>query len=272
MKSNLLIYKIVVHYIFLNVIRLNNPWNFFGLNSQYFNKEKKIFSKWDLNFLIPVKWRLEQIKLDDIKKDSSFPLFLKPEWGQNSYSIKCVNSYEEFELHCKTLNNSDQYFAQIAAKDNLEFEVFYVKNPKNLDEFSILSLTETINIKKIKHPINSIFNKNTIYKNIVLTTPQKNIIWEYLKTIGDLKIARVCVKTSSIESFFAGDFKIVEINIFTPMPLCFLDKSIKKNYNKVFFKSLVFNLACLTDKSQGGLKIFLQMLKKHFAINKSQWF
>lgn len=45
---------------------------------------------------IPLKWRLKQTYLDKNNPPCKFPVFLKPEWGQNSNGIKRADSKDDF--------------------------------------------------------------------------------------------------------------------------------------------------------------------------------
>jgi hypothetical protein len=73
----------------------SKPWRFSQLNKKYFNEEKGIFSKLEIEENIPLKWKLKNLLIksnkdisslkEEITKKFSFPIFLKPEWGQNSH-------------------------------------------------------------------------------------------------------------------------------------------------------------------------------------------
>jgi hypothetical protein len=68
-----------------------NPISFFQLNVEYFNDEKKIYSKYEVEKNIPKKFRLysgliqKKTSSKDIEENVSYPIFIKPEWGQNSH-------------------------------------------------------------------------------------------------------------------------------------------------------------------------------------------
>jgi hypothetical protein len=55
----------VVTYILDCVLIGTKPWKYFQLNAPTFNAEAGIFSKLDIDQLIPEKWRLQQNLLDD---------------------------------------------------------------------------------------------------------------------------------------------------------------------------------------------------------------
>ena len=59
------------------------PWKFFQLNAPHFNSAKGIFSKIDLDEMFPEEWRLSQRYDADDYLPEEYPVFLKPEWGQN---------------------------------------------------------------------------------------------------------------------------------------------------------------------------------------------
>ena len=72
------------------------PWHFFQLNSGYFNSTKSIFSKLDMDRFIPERWRLQQLE-DDGDTAPEFPVFLKPEWGQNAHGIFFIRNGDELD-------------------------------------------------------------------------------------------------------------------------------------------------------------------------------
>ena len=73
------------------------PWKYFQLNAKYFNREKGIFSKLEMDRVIPENWRLKQFKADGNAFPDTFPVFLKPEWGQNAYGIHRADTLKEYQ-------------------------------------------------------------------------------------------------------------------------------------------------------------------------------
>jgi hypothetical protein len=63
------------------------PWRFFKLNSQFYNTKLKIFSKLDMDKRLPEQWKLTQYIDDGTVQPAHFPVFVKPEWGQNSKGV-----------------------------------------------------------------------------------------------------------------------------------------------------------------------------------------
>jgi hypothetical protein len=63
------------------------PWYYFQINAEWYNKKKGFYSKIDMDARIPKKWRLKQGYFDKNNLPETFPVFLKPEWGQNSNGI-----------------------------------------------------------------------------------------------------------------------------------------------------------------------------------------
>jgi D-alanine-D-alanine ligase-like ATP-grasp enzyme len=210
------------------------PWRYFQLNADYFNKAKGLYSKQDINNLIPEKWRLSQWidKPATEAKDSlnitakSYPLFVKPEWGQNSQGILRADNAEELASirAQRDTNQPMQYLIQEAAKGKIEFEIFAIPCDQSADRHSMLSVTQVINHSPDDYPINGIYNQQTEYMDITPTLSQEQLdqLWGYVKAIGRFRISRVGVRADSVEQLIAGDFKVIEINLFLPMPLVLL--------------------------------------------------
>ena len=84
-----------------------NPFLFFQINADFFDEEKGVFSKIQIGKEIPYNFRLQEIPLsvsqspsvwkDIIIEKFTFPVFLKPEWGQNSNGVIRVDQPEELE-------------------------------------------------------------------------------------------------------------------------------------------------------------------------------
>lgn len=248
------------------------PWKYFQLNAKYFNPQKGLFSKIDVDQLIPKKWKLKQAIDDGTFSPDSYPVFYKPEWGQNAYGIKRFNNVEEFESRNRKHKFSNvNYLVQEAAPGKKEFEIFYIRNAKSEDDYSVLTITSVSNKNEVSDPINSIRNPNTKYQNIShqLSEKNKTNIWHKLRNIGQFKIARVGLRANSVADILNGDFHIFEINLFTPMPINLLDDrdSLK---SKIFFvKKTMRALAKITKtipKSQKTKSIFFHKLIKHYQL------
>ena len=266
-------FRIVLWVIFYSVRYGTNPFNFFQVNAPWFNADKNIFSKLDIDTYIPERWRLPQEPVTDTYAPASFPVFLKPEWGQNSHGIFRIDSESEWQAIKPTLNSKFSYIAQQAAKGEKEFEVFYVRKASDLDDFSTISISVAENMSESRHPINSIRNPDTHYRHCTDTFSQTglNQLWSLIGNIGGFKIARLCCRCDSREALVAGDFEIVEINLFVPMPLVLLDNNVGHQYKAKFVRSMGQQLALLIKNipvSQPYRGIFFSKWALHRKIVK----
>ena len=250
------------------------PWRFFQLNAPYFNSRKGIFSKLDIDNCIPAPWRLAQEALNPELEPSSFPVFFKPEWGQNSHGIFRVDNQNEFERGCRRAADKDiDYIVQEAARETREFEVFYIRDAQEKNRHATFSITEVINSGDDPLPINGIYNKNTVYDDC---TPQFSAaelekIWSHFKSICEYRIARVGLRADSREDFLTGIFHVIEINLFIPLPLSLLD--IKMNWpRKIAFIKKAMKHAALAVKAippeQARQAIFWRKLAAHFRTTR----
>lgn len=250
------------------------PWNFFQLNHRYFNTGKNIFSKLDLDSCIPRQWRLQQ-RLDDGRVVPEFPVFVKPEWGQNSHGVGVAKDITELNaLRAKRKNTSVAYLLQEAAKEEREFEFFYIRRAKNLDTYETISLTETVNTSDKTLVVNGINNEDTVYRDVGcgLDEAQWAALWRNFSPIGCFPIARVGVKAHSLQELIDGSFHVLEINVFLPMPLALLDGK-KSLLEKVHFIRLAMKGAAkLASKVDlGGSKrcpIFFKQLVAHYKVKE----
>ena len=240
------------------------PWNYFGLNSTYFNKKKGIFSKLEMDSVIPSRFRLRQTYYDPEKPPRRYPVFIKPEWGQNSNGIVCVNNPKEYQAFQNGIDTTDMPFiVQDAAAGKKEFEIYYLRSPDNSDECAFLSITQVTNICRKHHPINSIHNPCTVYRDITQTFSSKELqaIWFSLRKIGRFRMARVGLKAADRMGILKGEFHIVEINLFLPMPLVLLTENVglfEKNRIMKKTMSIAAKLAKAIPKKESGKAIFFQ--------------
>lgn len=217
---------LVISYI-ASCIRLRaKPWRYFQLNADYFNKKKGLYSKQDINDLIPEQWQLPQwIDSPDVTPDS-YPVFIKPEWGQNSKGIlRADNAAELNGIRAKRDDATHvQHLIQEAATGKIEFEIFAIPCDRSADRYAMLSVTQVVNHGQDDYPINGIYNKQTEYVDITPQLNKDNLdqLWGYLKAVGRFRISRFGVRADSVEKLLQGDFKIIEINLFLPMPLVLL--------------------------------------------------
>jgi len=242
------------------------PWNYFGLNSRYFNKKKGIFSKLEIDAVIPERFRLRQSYYNPDKPPKIYPVFLKPEWGQNSNGIVCVHNQKGYREFQKSIGTTDMPFiVQDAALGKKEFEIYYLRSPDNSDDYAFLSITEVTNTCQHSHPINSIHNPCTAYRDITHTFSAKDMqaIWLLLREIGTFRVARVGLKADDSKAILREEFQIVEINIFLPMPLVLLSENVGLGEKHKTIKktmSLAARLAKDIPKKESGKQIFFQKI------------
>ena len=260
--------------IFYSLRYRTKPWNFFQLNHTYFNKGKNIFSKLDLDRHIPAQWRLQQC-LDDGEIVPEFPLFVKPEWGQNSHGVGIAQDINELNaLRGKRKETSVAYLLQEAAKEEREFEFFYIRRAENLIEYETISLTETINSSNETLVVNGINNVDSVYRDLDcdLSDEQRSALWRIFSSIGCFGIARVGVKANSLADLIEGSFHVVEVNIFLPMPLILLDKQKSLSAKVRFIRRAMKGAAKLASKVDiSGPKrcpIFYKQLVAHYKVKE----
>jgi len=263
---------LVLHYLYACLRHRVVPWNFFQLNSSYFNEDKGIYSKLEMDSHIPHQWRLKQYYFDRDVVPDSFPVFLKPEWGQNSIGIVCVNNESEYRTFTGDVNKSAMpYIVQQTAPGRNEFEIYYLRSPECSEDFDVLSITQVTNIGESHHPINSIHNPDTSYLDITPTFSEKELraIWNYSKAIGKFRMARICLKADSKGDLLRGIFKIVEINLFLPMPLVLLAKNVSGEKKRQVLGEMTKVMARLVKTippNETGKSIFFRKMKAHYRI------
>lgn len=258
---------LVVSYI-LYCIRFGvGPWKYFQLNADYFNEQRNLFSKLDIDARIPKQWRLVQFMDIGDNNPSTYPVFMKPEWGQNSQGIVRIDNLDALQkIRRKRSASPPFYLLQQAAPGKREFEIFVIPEKDSLQEFSVLSITETCNRGNDPLPINGIYNANTYYRNCLaqLSLKQQNQIWSHLKQIGEFRIARYGIRADSLESLIAGQFHIIEINLYVPMPLILLVQDVSFWQKMKFIRSGMKQLAQVTTtipRTQAVKPVFFNKLK-----------
>lgn len=220
---------LIFSFIFFCVRIRTNPARYFQLNAPFFNSSKGIFSKLDIDRLIPQRWRLKQSADNGLVKDFRYPVFVKPEWGQNAYGIRRADTEQELnEIRHQASTAAGIKMPRIiqeAAQEAREFEVFFILCAADESRASVLTVSEALNVEKKAFPINSINNTNTYYRELTdsLSTEQLDSIWSHMRTFGRLGISRVGLRANSIEDMVKGDFHVIEINLFVPMPINLLD-------------------------------------------------
>ena len=257
---------LVLSYI-VSCIRLCvKPWYYFRLNAPYFNESKGLFSKLDIDRLIPSQWRLEQWVDDGIREPTEFPVFVKPEWGQNSRGISRADNLMQIQqLRLQRKASNMRYLVQEPARGAIEFEIFTIANHQDLAKHSVLSVTQVSNTNSDKFPINGIYNKATQYLDITptLSPEQLKEISQHASAIGKFKISRLGVRADSITALVAGKFEVIEINLFVPMPLVLLCQQRRTIDNILFVFNAMYALANVTKripKNQPHKAIFFRKL------------
>lgn len=259
--------SLIFSYIFY-CIRLGvAPWRYFQLNAPYFNEQRNLFSKLDMDKRIPKQWLLEQFMDLGARDPSSYPVFIKPEWGQNSQGVVRVDNLLQLNaLRQLRTERHPFYLIQQAAPEKREFELFMIPDEHDLQQCSILSVTETGNRSNEPLPVNGIYNKDSFYKNCAssLTQEQLTAIWGHLKQMGNYRIARYGVRAESLDDLVAGKFHVVEINLYVPMPLLLLVQDLSFTEKLQFIKRAMKQLVLVTKSipdSQQSKSVFFKKLR-----------
>lgn len=272
--------KIVFWFIYYSMVLRVRPWRYFQLHAKYFNRKKWIFSKAEIESHIPDIWKLNstyinnidgiQKQIKQIEDNHSYPVFIKPEWGQNSHGISIVYSREELSDTLKSISkNSTPYVAQQASRYENEFEILYTRDPIKPNEIILQSIVESKNDTCDPHCVNGIHG-TTSYHDILpkFTQDMKLILIEYIQKIWEFRVARIGLKAENIKSMIEWKFEIFEINIFIPFALHLLDKDISKKDKNIFIKKFAKDLVILTWKNKQTIKwsIFFKKLATHYTI------
>ncbi len=203
------------------------PWKFFQVNARYFSADEGIFSKLSLDKLIPKRWRLYQMPDSESVNPEHYPVFLKPEWGQNAHGIHRADTESELQHLRTVLSQGDQrYILQEAATGTREFEIFSIDSDQHDGKHDVLTVTEAVNCTE-RFPINSKYNSNTRYVDLTAEFNQDELyqLSAYINEIGRFGITRISVRADSRGQLLAGYFRVIEINLFLPMPINLLDES-----------------------------------------------
>ncbi len=218
---------LIITYILSCLRILTAPWKYFQLNARYFSDEQGIFSKLSLDQLIPDRWRLAQHIDSEALEPTSFPVFMKPEWGQNAHGIRRADNLDELkQMRAELSTSSKRYLMQQAAPGAREFEIFSIDANRDDAVHDVLTITEAINNSE-NYPINSKYNRHTRYADVTAHFSAEDCaqLASYLSEIGEFGISRMSVRADSYESLVAGDFHVIEINLFLPMPINLLDST-----------------------------------------------
>ncbi|MCK5820183.1 MAG: hypothetical protein KAH18_13315 [Psychromonas sp.] len=208
-----------------------------------------MFSKLDMDKRLPTQWRLTQYRDDGICQPTQFPIFVKPEWGQNSKGVVRIDNKLALAIHRQNRHNVKyDYLIQHPATGKIEFEIFIIPNAANINEYACFSITQTCNDSHEALPVNGIYNKQCYYQDLtpLLSLLQKQKIWKHFKQIGKFKMARYGVRADSLTDLINGNFKLIEINLMLPMPLVVLANNISIINKFIFISNSMRALALMT--------------------------
>lgn len=226
------------------------PWKFFQLNARYFSNDQGIFSKLSIDALIPERWRLYQIPDDGLVSPDRYPVFVKPEWGQNALGIQRADSFQELQKIRQSLHQQDsekKYILQEGAPGAREFEIFSIDVSKHDGQHDVVTVTEAVNETEA-FPINSKYNSNTRYVDISnrFSKGDISLLAQYLDNVGDFAISRMSVRADTLEELVAGKFHVIEVNLFLPMPINLLDDTFSWSTRLKFIGRAMMSLALAT--------------------------
>ncbi len=259
------------------------PWKFFQLNARYFSKELGIFSKLAIDKLIPERWRLGQVSDTPDYQPPRYPVFLKPEWGQNAHGIHRADNFNELQALREKLISQEQpqkYIVQEAAPGAREFEIFSIDINGDSGEHNVLTVTEAVNQTE-SYPINSKYNNNTRYVDVTqqFNADKKAVLAGFLNQIGTFAISRMSVRADDHQQLLAGNFHVIEVNLFLPMPINLLDSSYSWSTRLKFIGQSMMSLARATKAMKKPIErppaIFTRMMlyghKKRFSSNTQKF-
>ena len=224
------------------------PWRYWQLNARYFSAEQGVFSKLLTDELIPTRWRLQQTIDTEALTPTSYPVFLKPEWGQNAHGIhRADDASQLMTLRARLKQQPQRYLLQEAAPGQREFELFSIDADRNDDSHDVFTITEAINDSE-DFPINSKYNRFTRYSDVTsqFSAAQQQKLAGYLSEIGQFGISRMSVRADSNEDLVAGKFHVIEINLFLPMPINLLDETYSWAERWRFIRTSMMSLAHAT--------------------------
>lgn len=272
---NILKIRTFLYFIFFSMRYGINPISFFQLNVEYFNDEKKIYSKHEIEKNIPKKFRLHSALISkkttskDIEKNVDYPVFLKPEWGQNSHWVFRADNKKELENILKKVKREKiPYLYQQTSRYKDEFDILYIKDPLNSKKYTLLSVTKLINNSDEAHPINVI--KTGIIRDVTsdFSTTDLQDLYTTLRTMWDFRLVRVSLKADSTQGIKKWKFEVFEMNIFLPMLPAIKDKtfSLMQREAKLINYTKQLTLAVKWNKHKNKKNIFLNMLRRNYMI------
>lgn len=271
--------RIIIYYIYYCIKIWAKPWRFSQFNAEFFNDSKWIFSKYEIEENIPEKFKLKSIFLlssdsistqkQNIISNFKFPIFLKPEWGQNSHWIIFVEDKWDLDKYLKQIKrNRISYLCQESSILKNEYEILYTKDIIS-NEINIHCITKTINIYENDYPLNWIY-KDSSYVSIInqFSISDINKLKKYILEIWNFNVWRIGLKANSISDLLLWNFKIFEINIFLPMMLSIFDSNLTKDEKTTSIKNYIKSLVKITKYSQEKYDkpIFFRKIWRHYTI------
>jgi len=241
------------------------PWKYFQINARHFSREKGIFSKITIDRMIPERWKLRQERLGDGFAPVQFPVFVKPEWGQNAQGITRADDAAAFKVIRQQLNGSaTRYLAQERAPERREFEIYTIFPTPARNQCELITVTESVNSTH-EYPINSIHNADTFYHDITdqFGTGELQALSEHTREIGQFGQSRLSVRANSLQDLVAGRFHVIELNLFLPMPINLLDQNTSWKHRLQFVGRCSWMLARTTqaiDSEQKSQPVFTRMM------------
>lgn len=258
----------VLAYICCCVRVATKPCKYFQLNARFFDSQIGIFSKLQLDRLIPPRWRLTQFRDDGVRMPARYPVFVKPEWSQNAAGVHRADHAAQLQrIRAQLRPARVAYLIQEAALERHEYEIFSIPHHLDARRYAVLSVTEARNSSAPK-PINSIHNPRTRYVEITacFSAAQVEQIWAFVRRLGDFKISRVSVCADSPAELARGNFHVIEVNLFLPMPINLLDNRYSWRDRMRRVPSYMMRLALVTkhrDKRLASKPVFIKSMLYH---------
>ena len=258
-------YIMVFVYISFCVCIATKPCKYFQLNAKFFDREKGIFSKIGIDQLIPGRWRLAQFYDDGIRQPERYPVFVKPEWSQNAQGVERATDASELRrIRAKIAGAGVAYLIQEGAVEVNEYEIFSMQYHRDPERYAVFSVTQACNDSE-PYPVNSVYNQNTRYVEITdsFSSAQLGQLWALVRQLGKFWISRVSLRANSTAELLAGNFHIIEVNLFLPMPIHLLDERYSRRDILALVMTYMKALALATkyrDKSVQTKPVFLKSM------------
>ena len=235
--------------------------------------KRGFFSKLDIDENIPKQWRLKQRIDDGVFEPEHWPVFVKPEWGQNASGVQRADDLTQLhEIRNQRVDQTIRYLIQEGSPGAKEFEVFSIRHDQHRDQYAVFTVTEAVNDAELK-PVNSINNSSTRYVEITdqLSESQLAELWQLVNQLGEYNISRASMSADSVEALLEGRFHVIEINLFLPMPINLLDKKYSATDIINFVRKYMMCLAKVTkyrNKALPEKPVFTKIMTYN---RKSKW-